>query len=190
MLPQRIKNSDAFEIIETKASDYELYGMICYWGTHYISYFKSDKWVCYDDNRVYPLNSWNELIYNNLKGHYYPTILFYKRFEKVKPNEPDLTTEEINKLIQFCNNYQEVPQMYKDEDCITRLRPNLNDKKLLNPIVNTLDNNFMNVSQNKSTKPKKKKEEEIELGPDEWKCKNKTCQNINKINSYLCLSKI
>jgi hypothetical protein len=151
MVPRKMRNIDVFDVIEQKdAVFYEIYGMVCYWGNHYISYFRSgskdEYWVCYDDNIVSKLDSWKDVISKNLKGHFHPTLMFYRKLDKPKPDEVDLTNDEINKMMSYCMNYdKEVTAIYKNDEVLSsRLRPTTEDKRLserkhLPPATKSLD---------------------------------------------------
>jgi hypothetical protein len=137
MIPRRIKQTDVFELTDPKqVANYEIYGLVCYWNAHYVCFFKSEDkdehWVFYDDNMVSRIDSWKDLISKSLKGHFYPVLLFYKKLKKSKPDEIDLTNEEINKMMAYCLNYdKEVTAMYKTEHPLSaRLRPSTEDKRL------------------------------------------------------------
>jgi hypothetical protein len=143
MLPLKFRNKDLFELPDGETSkQYELFGLVCYWGSHYISFFRSDDfdanyWVCYDDSVITKVNSWKDLIVKCLRGHFHPTILFYRKidseksFGQINEMKEQISNEEINKYLAFCENFDKENQlMYKNEDCETsRLRPSNSNKK-------------------------------------------------------------
>jgi hypothetical protein len=140
MIPQRFRNLDLFEVMDIKlASNYELYGMICFWGAHYIAYFKSndrdEHWIYYDDTIVSRVENWKEVIIKCMKSHFHPTILLYKKLDgklKLLPEEEELSKEEINKWFAFCEKYDRETEATKQEEPKGRLRPTSDSKKLVN----------------------------------------------------------
>lgn len=146
MLPLKFTNKDLFELPDGEISkQYELFGLVCYWGSHYISFFRSDEfdanyWVCYDDTVITKVNSWKELIVKCLKGHFHPTILFYRKidseksFGQINEMKEQISNDEMNKFLIYCENFDKENQMiYKNEEWETsRLRPSNSDKKKSN----------------------------------------------------------
>jgi hypothetical protein len=143
MLPLKFRNRDLFELPEGETSkQYELFGLVCYWGAHYISFFRSDDfdanyWVCYDDKVITKVNSWKDLIVKCLLSHFHPTILFYRKvdsekgFSQINEMKEQISNEELNRFITYCEKFDKENQMiYKNEECQSnRLRPSNNDKK-------------------------------------------------------------
>ncbi|TMW65331.1 hypothetical protein Poli38472_007973 [Pythium oligandrum] len=73
---------------EQAASDYNFRGMVCYYGRHYVGFFKSrsvengvsgERWFLFDDTRVKPVGNWDEVRSRIERGVYQPTLLFYER---------------------------------------------------------------------------------------------------------------
>lgn len=156
MLPMSFKDKDLFYLpskynkiyqFRAKKQEYEIFGLICYWGAHYICFFKSDlqnerdshmlsssHWVCYDDLNVTKVLTWKDLIVKCLKARFHPTLLFYrkKKEENAKysyrnNNNEDkaLTQEDMKKLLDYSENQDKIIQsLYsKDELRSSRLRP-------------------------------------------------------------------
>jgi hypothetical protein len=140
MIPQKFRNSDLFELADVKlGSNYELYGLICFGNSHYISYFKStdkdEHWVYYDDTMVSRIDQWKEVIFKSIKSHYHPTILLYRRLDSHSAyltEDEELTDAEIGKWITWCSNYdKERESEAKVMTNSSRLRPSSDSKKLL-----------------------------------------------------------
>lgn len=133
MLPQKFHNVDIYELfdIENKKS-YELFGMVCYWGSHYICFFKSEsqEWVSYDDTVVTKVSSWKELIIKCVKGHFHPVILFYKKSESDYSSiKESLIEEDMKRILDYAVKYDlESLNLYKQDEINKSLRPTSNDK--------------------------------------------------------------
>ena len=74
------------------ALKYELRGMVCYYGSHYASFVRTDtrdafgfappgpaSWTKVDDASVSEVGSWEALRDACARGHLQPTVLFYER---------------------------------------------------------------------------------------------------------------
>ncbi len=63
--------------------EYELKGMVCYYGKHYIAYFKERggaNWFVFDDTRVAPIGVHFSLVRDRvIRGRLQPCVLFYER---------------------------------------------------------------------------------------------------------------
>jgi hypothetical protein len=141
MLPLKLKNQELFELSDpNNIKSYELFGLVCYWGSHYICFFKSDssdtQWVSYDDTIVIKVPSWKDLIVKCLKSHFHPTILFYKKsdssnYSDLAALKETLTDEDINKLMDYSRKFDiESQKPYKSDELENnRLRPTSYDKK-------------------------------------------------------------
>jgi hypothetical protein len=160
MLPLKLKNQELFQLSDNENSrSYDLFGLVCYWGSHYICFFKSDtiegQWVSYDDNIVLKVASWKDLIIKCLKGHFHPTILFYKKSEPSNYSDltamkENLTDEEINKLMDYSRKFDlESHKPYKTEELDNhRLRPTSFDKKKTQMDLYDLSNRPKNSVEN------------------------------------------
>ncbi|ETV86447.1 hypothetical protein H257_01643 [Aphanomyces astaci] len=64
-------------------SIYVFRGMVCYYGQHYVSFFKSQskahEWYLFDDVQVHKIGSWDEVRRRIERGCYQPTILFWEK---------------------------------------------------------------------------------------------------------------
>ena len=143
MLPLKFRNQDLFELADNQINKaYELTGLVCYWGSHYISFFKSEDndnsyWVSYDDTIITKITSWKELIIKCIRSHFHPTILFYRRIEgesaysSMGDIKENISDEELRRIMSYCVNYDKENQStYKNEEADSnRLRPTSNDKK-------------------------------------------------------------
>ena len=73
------------------AGAYELRAVICFYGSHYASFARTDEpgvfafmpsspvWTRFDDAAVTELGSWEAVCAACAKGHLQPTVLFYER---------------------------------------------------------------------------------------------------------------
>ncbi|KAJ0402389.1 hypothetical protein P43SY_004098 [Pythium insidiosum] len=70
------------------STEYEFRGMVCYYGRHYVGFFKSraeengktsERWFLFDDTRVKPVGLWSDVRSRIERGGYQPTLLFYER---------------------------------------------------------------------------------------------------------------
>lgn len=72
-----------------KSPTYQLKGMICYVGAHYITYFRTlpeeskddlysiGKWKIYNDDQVKEMFNWEDIIKESCAMLIKPTIIFY-----------------------------------------------------------------------------------------------------------------
>jgi hypothetical protein len=156
--------------------------MVCYWGAHYISYFKNDNkddpntWISYDDMIVRKIPTWKELIEKSIRAHFHPTILFYRKIDNddisyVRGGDVKnpLSEYDMKKIIAYCENYDkenEIP--YKQSDnAQTRLRPSSKDKR-----ASTTDIN------------EKLKKSKFNLLDDSFEERTNTISSHNEINKY------
>eukprot|EP00743_Colponemidia_sp_Colp-15_P012560 GILK01014338.1.p1 GENE.GILK01014338.1~~GILK01014338.1.p1 ORF type:complete len:801 (+),score=115.39 GILK01014338.1:238-2403(+) len=62
---------------------YEFRGMVCYYGMHYIAFFRSNhlfgQWIMFNDSQVEPMGAWNRVVEKCLRERCHPTILFFER---------------------------------------------------------------------------------------------------------------
>lgn len=70
------------------SSEYLFRGMVCYYGRHYVGFFKSrtvengvshERWFLFDDTRVKPVGTWEDVRSRVERGVYQPTLIFYER---------------------------------------------------------------------------------------------------------------
>jgi hypothetical protein len=140
MIPQRLSKDDLFEDDTNKVySNYELYGMICFWGAHYIAYYKSNEkdehWIYFDDTIVSKVENWKDVIIKCIKSHFHPTILLYRKVDNkfnLKADDDELTKEELNKWMAFCQKYDNERETEDKIEPVGRLRPTSDSKKRLN----------------------------------------------------------
>ena len=70
------------------SSRFDLRGMICYYGRHYLAMWWSEScgaWVMLDDHRVRPIGRWESVIPYCKKGHLQPTLLIYEQRPRQDP---------------------------------------------------------------------------------------------------------
>ncbi|OQR85380.1 inactive ubiquitin carboxyl-terminal hydrolase [Achlya hypogyna] len=58
-------------------------GMVCYYGQHYVSFFRSQSadgaWLLFDDKTVRTVGTWDDVRQRVERGCYQPTILFWEK---------------------------------------------------------------------------------------------------------------
>ena len=62
------------------APQYELQGVVCYYGRHYLAFFWSavyGGWLMFDDRRVFLVGEWEELCQRACAGKLQPILVFY-----------------------------------------------------------------------------------------------------------------
>ena len=86
MIPSSTKNSDIFKVYSKELQcNYNLYGMILYWGGHFSAVFQSGKdegqnnWILHDDKNIIKFKMWKDVIVHCIKSHSHPIMLFYKQ---------------------------------------------------------------------------------------------------------------
>jgi hypothetical protein len=88
------------------SSEYVFRGMVCYYGRHYVGFFKSrtvengvsqERWFLFDDTRVKLIGSWDDVRSRVERGVYQPTLLFYER----KGIEHDKLEKVANEIHQW-----------------------------------------------------------------------------------------
>ena len=55
--------------------------MVCYVGSHYISFFYSmrrNAWIEFDDSTIITIYDWNEVVGKIVKGKMFPVLIFYE----------------------------------------------------------------------------------------------------------------
>ncbi|CAK4710257.1 unnamed protein product [Aphanomyces euteiches] len=71
----------------TNESIYVFRGMVCYYGQHYVSFFKSQSkpnhWYLFDDVHVHAVGPWDEVRRRIERGCYQPTLLFWEKNQLV-----------------------------------------------------------------------------------------------------------
>jgi hypothetical protein len=235
MLPLKFKNSDLFILSDKdNTKTYELFGLICYWGSHYVSFYKPEDenyWISCDDTVITKIENWKDLVTKCIKAHFHPTILFYRKSDSpfstsTNDLKDQISEKEMNRMMEYCEVYhREHQSLYKSfETDRSRIRPNnedkkIEDKEIMTKISMTMSrDNYENLDTETKEEEKKIKlqkmikEDELKnteqkfskineltidkslyipsVKEDEWICENPKCQNINKNNSFECLSKI
>lgn len=64
------------------APQYELCGVVCYYGRHYLAFFWSavyGGWLMFDDRRVFLVGGWEELCQRACAGKLQPILVFYQQ---------------------------------------------------------------------------------------------------------------
>ena len=207
-LPLTFKIDDLFNIPEKVPSvEYEIFGLICYWGAHYVCYIKNhqDKmefWENYDDNTIMKINDWSELIKKAIKSHLHPVVLFYRTKDKKYSYVSEISIKEQEEILKYCKKYDLEKKLKKIDSKST----NTNEVTKVDSTDFTLfaheekaDNKFH--SNNKATLEKNEKEkgnkpiskDNLELirtsSGEEWICDNCDKQN-NDYSSFFCKSKM
>lgn len=91
LIPLRIFLNDLFprdDSPSNKGRCYAFHGMICYYGTHYISIFQGNScsddnedecvYLLFDDHRVRPIGSWSDVIKLCRDAKYQPVLLLFE----------------------------------------------------------------------------------------------------------------
>ncbi|KDO34017.1 hypothetical protein SPRG_01291 [Saprolegnia parasitica CBS 223.65] len=64
-------------------AQYVFRGMVCYYGQHYVSFFRSQSgdraWYLFDDKTVRTVGTWHDVRQRIERGCYQPTILFWEK---------------------------------------------------------------------------------------------------------------
>lgn len=67
---------------------YTFKGMICFFGSHYLTFFKRVKgkndtnnsdWILFDDANTEYMQTWQEVIEFSIKASCYPTVLLFEQ---------------------------------------------------------------------------------------------------------------
>ena len=85
-IPNFLQLSDIFELQGQPDHHYILKGMVCYWNSHYYSFFRiqvGDKmqWLKFDDTKTTKYDDWHKIVKECVDSLASPAILF---FEKVQ----------------------------------------------------------------------------------------------------------
>ena len=133
MIPLSTKNSDIFKVYSKELQcNYNLYGMILYWGGHFTAIFQSGKdegqnnWILHDDKNIIKFKMWKDVIVHCIKSHSHPIILFYKQSEtRGSLFDMNISLRDYNNLIKHC----EIVDLETQEDLYNNKINNLNKKQ-------------------------------------------------------------
>ena len=82
-LPRSLRLTDFLrQAGDGTGSDYELQGVVCYYGRHYLAFFWSPAyggWLMFDDRRVFLVGEWEELCQRACAGKLQPILVFYQQ---------------------------------------------------------------------------------------------------------------
>jgi hypothetical protein len=74
------------DVFPTGTGVYQLRGIVCFFGRHYISYFYrplAKKWVCFDDSSHREVGSdWSSVADKVKAGRYQPSVIFYEKVDE------------------------------------------------------------------------------------------------------------
>ena len=89
---------------QMRQREYLFKGMVCFYGCHYFSYYRdctspSKAWSRYDDTRITPIATWQEVVYKCLMGHEQPILLL---FESIHPDNLPVVKDKfsLNEAVQ------------------------------------------------------------------------------------------
>ena len=82
-LPSTLRLTDFLRHADDSgALQYELQGVVCYYGRHYLAFFWSavyGEWLMFDDRRVVLVGEWEELCRRAVAGKLQPILIFYQK---------------------------------------------------------------------------------------------------------------
>jgi len=128
------------KIFREHINNYELKGMLLYWGTEYFTLLKKydgeiSYWILYNNSFTIKYNDYKELIEKCLRLHLHPVLLFYKKIPKeVKAHDSKcfLQDEEMLQLLKFAEFFDEKNDLIYKSNIFDRyrLRPDYTEKDL------------------------------------------------------------
>jgi|LauGreDrversion4_2_1035121.scaffolds.fasta_scaffold454779_2 hypothetical protein len=213
-LPTTFRIDDLYNIPEkNRLVEYEMVGLICYWGAHYVCYIKHQHekiefWENYDDNTIIKINDWSELIKKAIKSHLHPVVLFYRtKSDKRQSLSPTLSIKEQEEILKYCKKIDLEKRLKRNETGNTRIsespKPdnseftlfshldkdkNKNARKNISESIIKNEDNKSNISKNQNDFLDSLELNRTKSG-EEWTCD--TCNETNyDYSSFICRSKI
>lgn len=208
-LPSVFRVDDLYDIPKTnQLVEYEMFGLMCYWGAHYVCYIKHevDKiefWENYDDTTIIRIKDWTDLIKRAIKSHLHPVVIIYRtKDNKKRIKDQNFLANEQEDILKFCKKLDE-------EHKITRFdRTNISMANANNSISSKEKDDDEEINNKYKQISNKEKPEKNDNGrvlkdnstesfkllksnttEDQWICE--FCEeDTNKIINYICRSKI
>ncbi len=214
-LPTTFRIDDLYNVPDNnRPVEYEMFGLICYWGAHYVCYVKHkheklEFWENYDDNTIIKINDWSELIKKAIKSHLHPVVLFYKtKVDKKQSNyASSLSSKDQEEILKYCKKIDLEKKLKRNETKNSKVceSPKLDnseftlfshlDKDKDKNVSNNNRESFIKNQDNGSYLSKNKTDllDGLELNRtksgEEWVCDN--CNEVNyDYSSFICKSKI
>ena len=111
--------------------NYNLYGMILYWGGHFTAIFQGkdgqNNWILHDDKNIIKFKMWKDVIVHCIKSHSHPIILFYKQSEtRGSLFDMNISLRDYNNLIK----HSKIVDLETQEDLYNN-KINKNDNNLI-----------------------------------------------------------
>ena len=213
-IPKAFQNTELFDVIDKDlTTNYLLYGFICYWNGHYISFYygKDREWYFYEDMTTKKMQNWKEILIFCIKNHYHPIMMFFRKVDtKAVLYESVISEKEYNEILEYCktvdkevisnrgiNNNLNLDNNLKQEN-LSFLKPVMQPHKTKDMEVIQMVTYLQKLEEMKAKKEKLKKLDDMIQGEEyngmnptginifagKWICEK--CKNHNNFSIFQC----
>ena len=214
-IPKAFQNTEIFDVIDKDlTTNYLLYGFICYWNGHYISFFfgKDREWYFYEDMNTKKM-PWKDILIFCIKNHYHPIMLFFRKVDtRAILYENVITEKDYNEILTYCktvdketlsnrginNNNLNIDNKNIKQETLNFLKPVMEPHKTNDYDIIRMVMNFQKLEEMREKKEKLKKlddmiEDEqydgmnpvgINIFAGKWICEK--CKNHNNFSIFQC----